>query len=278
MFYETPLIAFTILAQMAVGAHLIINTGQLMGSPASQLNKLRFAVLVVIGLGFIFSTMHLGSPLRAFNAYNRIGDSALSTEILYGSGFAAIAGLLWLVSVLNWGGDVLERILNAISIILGIVFMFAMANVYNMDTVPAWHSIHRVYEFWFTVLTLGTLFGYLLLCLADSATEKQSRIIMCFGVSMICLNLAATSFQLVHYTEISTAIHSGAAQVETLFTSVEVNLFAMVVAAVLWGFTELFLSSNTKKVAALIVLLSLIIAEAYGRNVFYGMHFTAGLY
>jgi len=278
MFYETPLIAFTVLAQMAVGAHIIINTGQLLGRPASQLNKLRFVVLIVVGLGFIFSTMHLGSPLRAFNAYNRIGESGLSTEILFGSGFMAVAGLLWLTSVLNWGGNVLERVLNAVSIIMGIVFMFAMANLYNIDTVPAWHSIHRVYEFWFTVLTLGTLFGYLLLCLTDGTTEIQNRIIMWFGVSMICLNLASTSFQLIHYSEISTAIHSGAVQVEKLFTSVEVNLFAMVIAAALWVLTELFLSGSTKKVAALVALLVLIIAEVYGRNVFYGMHFTAGLY
>ncbi len=278
MFYETPLIAFTVLAQSAVGAHVIVNSGQLLGRPANSLNKLRFVILIVMGLGFIFSTMHLGSPLRAFNAYNRIGDSGLSTEILFGSGFMAVAGLLWLTSVLNWGGDVLERILNVASIILGIVFMFAMANLYNIDTVPAWNSIHRVYEFWFTVLTLGTLFGYLLLCVTDEATDNLNRIMMWFGVSMICLNLASTSFQLIHYAEISTAIHSGAAQVEKLFTSVEVNLFAMVIAAALWGLTELFLSGNTKKFAALIVLLVLAIAEVYGRNVFYGMHFTAGLY
>ncbi len=278
MFYEAPLIAFTVLAQMAVGAHITVNTSDLLGRPANQLNKLRFVILVVMGLGFIFSTLHLGSPLKAFNAYNRVGASPLSNEILLGSGFMAIAGLLWLTSVLKFGGTALLKALNVISIILGIVFMFAMANVYNLNTVPAWYSSHRVYEFWLTVLTLGVLFGYVLLCLTDQMTEELNRIFMWFGVSMITLNLALTSFQLIHYTEISTAVHSGAAQVENLFTSVEVNLFAMVIALALWSFSGLFLQGNTKKIVTLVALITLFVAEVYGRNVFYGMHFTAGLH
>lgn len=278
MFYEAPLIAFTVLAQMAVGAHIIINAGDLLGRPANQLNKFRFVILVVMGLSFIFSAFHLGSPLRAFNVYNRVGYSGLSNEILYGSGFMAIAGLLWLTNVLNFGGAILAKVLNVISIIVGIVFMFAMANVYNLNTVPAWYSIHRAYEFWFTVLTLGVLFSYMLLCLTDEMSEKQSRIIMWFGVSMIALNLASTSFQLIHYTGISTAIYNGAAQVENLFTSIEVNLFAMVIAATLWGFSTLFLHGKINKIVTLIALIALIVAEVYGRNVFYGMHFTAGLH
>lgn len=40
-----------------------------------------------MGVGFIASVMHLGSPLRAFNSLNRIGASGLSNEIAAGSIF-----------------------------------------------------------------------------------------------------------------------------------------------------------------------------------------------
>jgi DMSO reductase anchor subunit len=40
-----------------------------------------------MGIGFIASMMHLGSPMRALNSLNRVGASALSNEIAAGSFF-----------------------------------------------------------------------------------------------------------------------------------------------------------------------------------------------
>lgn len=45
-----------------------------------------------MGIGFLASVMHLGSPLRAFNSLNRIGASALSNEIASGALFFAVGG------------------------------------------------------------------------------------------------------------------------------------------------------------------------------------------
>lgn len=54
-----------------------------------------------MGVGFIASVMHLGSPLRAFNSLNRIGASGLSNEIAAGSIFLPLAdyGGWWQSSV-----------------------------------------------------------------------------------------------------------------------------------------------------------------------------------
>lgn len=46
-----------------------------------------FFLWLLMGIGFIASVMHLGSPLRAFNSLNRIGASGLSNEIAAGSYF-----------------------------------------------------------------------------------------------------------------------------------------------------------------------------------------------
>lgn len=98
MLYEAPLVAFTVLAQTAVGAHLTVNAFEKFGKPPRvtepRMNIVRFAILVVMGLGFLFSTTHLGSPLRAFNALNRVGSAALSNEILTGASFFVSSGLV----------------------------------------------------------------------------------------------------------------------------------------------------------------------------------------
>lgn len=54
-----------------------------------------------MGIAFIASVMHLGTPIRAFNSLNRIGESALSNEIASGSVFFAVGGLYWLLAMLK---------------------------------------------------------------------------------------------------------------------------------------------------------------------------------
>ncbi|SUG55583.1 dimethyl sulfoxide reductase subunit H [Salmonella enterica subsp. diarizonae] len=60
-----------------------------------------FFLWLVMGLGFLASIMHLGSPMRAFNSLNRVGASALSNEIAAGSVFFAVgaSGGWWRYSV-----------------------------------------------------------------------------------------------------------------------------------------------------------------------------------
>lgn len=60
-----------------------------------------FFIWLLMGIGFLASVMHLGSPLRAFNSLNRIGASALSNEIASGALFFAVGGFWWLLAVLE---------------------------------------------------------------------------------------------------------------------------------------------------------------------------------
>lgn len=54
-----------------------------------------------MGIAFLASVIHLGSPLRSFNSLNRIGASALSNEIASGSLFSlsVACGGWWRFSV-----------------------------------------------------------------------------------------------------------------------------------------------------------------------------------
>ena len=283
MLYEAPLVAFTVLAQTAVGAHLTVNAFEKFGKPPRvtepRMNIARFAILVVMGLGFLFSTTHLGSPLRAFNALNRVGSAALSNEILTGASFLSLAGLYWLLTILKIGGEGVRKIVNWLSIAVGVIFMFAMANVYQIETVPAWYSPMTTVAFWFTVVTSGLMFGYTLINVLDVTAEKTNRRLMWAGVSLIALNLAFSVMQTIYFAGISTAIHSGLDQITMLSGYVAGHVLLLVVAAALWVFAELFTAEGRQKnLLVIVAFVALFVAEILGRNVFYGMHFTSGLY
>ncbi len=282
MIYELPLVAFTVLAQTAVGAHLTFNAYEALvgrdGSVLVRRHLIRFIILVVMGIGFLFSTTHLGSPLRAFNAFNRVGGAALSNEILTGASFLAFAGLYWLMAVMNWASAGVRQVVNVISMIIGVVFMFAMAKVYDIDTVPAWHSAYTGLEFAFTVLTLGVMFGFALITLFAQPSDKANRRFIWFAISLVALHLALITMQTLYYANLSTAIHSGLSQVNALSGLIAARVLLMVAAIVLWLGALLCPRVGVKKAGLLFGFIALVAAELIGRNVFYGMHFTSGLY
>ena len=102
--HEWPLVIFTVLGQCVAGALIVAGVAWLRERDPMARNRLvrsMFFLWLVMGVGFVASILHLGSPLRAFNSLNRIGASALSNEIAAGSLFFAIGGIWWL---LNWLG------------------------------------------------------------------------------------------------------------------------------------------------------------------------------
>ncbi|MEO9373054.1 selenate reductase membrane anchor subunit YnfH, partial [Pseudomonas aeruginosa] len=94
--HEWPLVIFTVLGQCVVGALIVSGIGWFAAkNDADRQHIIRgmFFLWLLMGIGFIASVMHLGSPLRAFNSLNRIGAYGLSNEIAAGSIFFAVGGL-----------------------------------------------------------------------------------------------------------------------------------------------------------------------------------------
>ena len=117
-----------------------------------------------MGIGFIASMLHLGSPMRAFNSLNRVGASALSNEIASGSIFFAVGGIGWLLAMLKKLSPALRTLWLIVTMVLGVVFVWMMVRVYNsIDTVPTWYSIWTPMGFFLTMFMGGPLLGYLLL-------------------------------------------------------------------------------------------------------------------
>ncbi len=91
--HEWPLMIFTVFGQCVVGGFIVLALALMKGGlrPESQQRVITcmFGLWVLMGIGFIASMLHLGSPMRAFNSLNRVGSSALSNEIASGSLFFA---------------------------------------------------------------------------------------------------------------------------------------------------------------------------------------------
>ncbi len=101
--HEWPLMVFTVFGQCVVGGFIVLAlalmTGKLSREQEQRVVGSMFGLWVLMGIGFIASTMHLGSPLRAFNSLNRVGASSLSNEIASGAIFFAVGGIGWLLAV-----------------------------------------------------------------------------------------------------------------------------------------------------------------------------------
>jgi DMSO reductase iron-sulfur subunit len=95
---ENPLVMFTLMTQMAIGAFALVFAGSLLG--IESLGALRdspaYAFLCIasfglVSLGMFMSTTHLGKPLRFYRGFNNLKYSPVCRE---GFGIAVFIGML----------------------------------------------------------------------------------------------------------------------------------------------------------------------------------------
>lgn len=171
--HEWPLMIFTVFGQCVAGGFIVLALALLKGDLRAEAQQRVIACMlglwVLMGIGFIASMLHLGSPMRAFNSLNRVGASALSNEIASGSIFFAVGGIGWLLAMLKKLSPALRTLWLVVTMVLGVVFVWMMVRVYNsIDTVPTWYSIWTPMGFFLTMFMGGPLLGYLLLSLAGA--------------------------------------------------------------------------------------------------------------
>lgn len=138
--HEWPLMIFTVFGQCVAGGFIVLALALLKGDLRAEAQQrviaCMFGLWVLMGIGFIASMLHLGSPMRAFNSLNRVGASALSNEIASGSIFFAVGGIGWLLAMLKKLSPALRTLWLIVTMVLGVIFVWMMVRVYNsIDTV-----------------------------------------------------------------------------------------------------------------------------------------------
>ncbi|WP_260864469.1 dimethyl sulfoxide reductase anchor subunit family protein [Citrobacter sp. Marseille-Q6884] len=275
--HEWPLVLFTVLGQCVAGALIVSGAGWLTAKETATKQRIvrgMFFLWVVMGIGFLASVMHLGSPLRALNSLNRVGESALSNEIACGSLFFAVGGFWWLVAFIGKMPAALGKIWLLVSMILGVVFVWAMTNVYQIDTVPTWYNGYTTVAFFMTMLLAGPLFAALLLRAAGvsfNATPFASLSVLALLISAAVIALQGLSLGL---------IHSSVQQANALvpdYGSLQVWRIVLLAAGLGCWICPLIRRKDPHIAGLALGLVLVLVGEFIGRGLFYGLHMTVGM-
>ena len=275
--HEWPLVLFTVLGQCVAGALIVSGYGWLTtkdDAVKQRIVRSMFFLWLVMGIAFLASVMHLGSPLRAFNSLNRIGASALSNEIASGSLFFAVGGLWWLVAFLGKMPAALGKIWLLLSMLLGLVFVYAMTNVYQIDTVPTWYNGYTTLAFFMTMLLSGPLFAALLLRAAGVSCSPARFA----GISVLALlaTVAVVVLQGLSLGEIHSTVQNAGALVPD-YASLQVWRILLLVAGLGCWICPLVRRKEPSVGGLALGLVSVLAGEIIGRGLFYGLHMTVGM-
>lgn len=195
--HEWPLMFFTTIGQSVAGAFIVMAAVLLSGKLSPELNRKvhysMFGLWVLMGVGFLLSMMHMGTPLRAFNAFNRLGSSSLSNEIAAGSVFFAAGGFYWLLAVLNKMPAALGKLWLLVVMVLAVVFIYAIPQVYQIATVPTWYTPYTTVHFVLTALLGGPVLAALLLRIAGFDLRCISWLPLVGIVALVASAVAVTS-------------------------------------------------------------------------------------
>ncbi|KII75652.1 dimethyl sulfoxide reductase anchor subunit family protein [Vibrio renipiscarius] len=161
---QLSLVFFTVLAQSAVGMFIALGLIEMLFKPNEKAMTRSFmAVFVLLGVGAIASVTHLGQPFRMFNVmFGLAHGSALSLEIvglsLFGGAGAAYTGMR-LFNIM----PAMRKLVLPAAMILGVVFILAIANVYTLTTVPTWNTSFTAFQFLMTAGVVGPIAAALML-------------------------------------------------------------------------------------------------------------------
>lgn len=276
--HEWPLVLFTVLGQCVVGAVIVMGLAWNCASNNSELQqkivRSMFFIWVLMGVAFLASVMHLGSPLRAFNSLNRVGQSALSNEIASGSVFFAVGGFWWLIAVLKKMPAAIGRVWLAATMVLGLVFVWAMTRVYQIDTVPTWHNGYTTLSFFITIVLGGPLLGTLLLRAVGYSfhgTKLATLSVLALFVAIAVIVLQGGELA---------AIQSSVQHASTLvpdYASLQVWRIALLALGLGCWVCPIVRRTPPKTLGLLIGFILIVAGECIGRGIFYGLHMTVGM-
>jgi anaerobic dimethyl sulfoxide reductase subunit C (anchor subunit) len=155
---ERSLVAFTLLAQMAVGAFWVLGAVHLWAAwGAGMADRVLLGIPALMLLAILASFLHLGAPRNAWRALANLPSSWLSREVLFTLLFTTASGLLAGLQWFHWGTIGVRDILAWVVALLGLALIVSMANAYRLRTVPAWDTWATPASFFITAGLLGGL-------------------------------------------------------------------------------------------------------------------------
>ncbi len=174
---ENPLVIFTLVTQMVVGAFLVFFLAPQWGVNVLQAETtpliwpvVMFALIGIQTLALVLSTLHLGRPHRFYRAFNNLRYSPVSREVfgvaLFYNSLGAYVVLKGLPVLTHWLPESLIQLLNQtipffgwMAVITGIGALYFMHRIYRIKARPYWNHWQVFTSFYGTMLSLGGLFA-----------------------------------------------------------------------------------------------------------------------
>lgn len=174
--HELPLVFFTVFGQLAAGMVLVSSLYYLSNRQKNNelaIEKVNIIALIVMGLGMLIASFHLGHPFRALNVIFGIGRSPMSNEIFT---FGLLFGVTFVGVVLAYfnqstkGNKLpfiknlclkintipqLPKILSILLSLLSLVFIWTIVLTYMLPTVKTWDTYYTAIQMYTTMLALG---------------------------------------------------------------------------------------------------------------------------
>lgn len=161
---ERPLILFTLLIQLSVGAFLTLVAlyflflRQAGADAASTLTGTGLlAIGPLVGLGILASLFHLGTPQNAYRALLNWRTSWLSREILFTLLFAFSGATFTALQWYQVGPFSARALVGGVTGLFGLALVYSMARLYMLPTLPNWNASTTPLSFFTTTFLLGSL-------------------------------------------------------------------------------------------------------------------------
>lgn len=162
--HERPLVAFTLLIQLAVGAFVAASALDLLTTARSGQNwaeargHAAFVAIAASALaGLVVSFLHLGTPRHAWRALVNLRRSWLSREILFAAGFTALTALFAALRTVRAAPPSSRSAVAAAAALCGVALVYSMTRVYRLRTMPAWDTPLTTLAFFSATGLLGSL-------------------------------------------------------------------------------------------------------------------------
>lgn len=276
--HEYPLILFTVIGQSVAGAFILMALVLLVKPSPEYHHKIvmsMFGLWVLMGIGFLLSMLHMGSPLRAFNSMLRFGHSALSNEIVAGATFFALGGLYWLFSFFKKMPKGLSIIWLIVTIISAALFVYAISRVYQIDTVPTWFNSYGSLQFILTSLIAGPILAIFLLRIANYDVNSIRFFALISIVAVIASSILVTA-QGFELGSIQSSVQKASQLVPDYATLMGWRTICLSLGLAFWIYP--YCKMKKPSITGLLVAVLLVIfGEFVGRGIFYGLHMTVGM-
>jgi len=285
---EWPLVFFTMLSQISVGILigmliLWITIRNMETETAESLKRiLLLTAMGSMGVALLLSFLHLSMPQHAVYAMSNVRTSWLSREILLASLFLLTLILCYTSARYSLPHRNLFNQLFLASLIVGLVFMWAIPKVYMIPTVPLWDTPSTPIAFFNTALMLGG--GVALVVTAMLASGKstlpgiaQMQSVLFFMITAAVfiglLNMFLLQPDIGAVTgNLPTSVVSGNWQTLRIFF-----LLAGYSALAYWIAYQLPHPGGASSIMIYIAVACLFISELAGRYLFYASYFRVGV-